>query len=634
MMKPKSCLNRPPAIRRVAALAALLGLSLTAAAQKVFFEDFEGLTLGPSREEGVFAPNVWTKTPPPGWTVDDSQMPGIGTPQDGVIEWAGWSFASREWWVRTAGDQRRSDFTFGQGAVLIADPDEWDDAAHAKGFWNGFISSGTIQITNAPANSLVLAFDSSWRPEALDDSGASFPTAEGGSAINNQTGLVFSTFNGGGTNQVVRYESTRTLPDGVTENPFFKEDKTKSDGTNPDEIANTNEPVIVPLNNPAGDSTLKLTFGMIEAANDWWWAVDNIAVGRPPLLTGVSATGVGFRVRIAEALGQSVDDTKPVTVAVDGVAKTPVTVTRDGSLIYAAHSQAPDVYEPRSRHVVTVSFTATGGRPVTDTIAFTAPGYTTVSTTPAVITATVTSPTYFTVDAAKGASLKLDGVAVTPASVAPFATETASGLVIRYAVATPLPPGSLHTLAVTFTTDGNRQVTDTVPFVAATFRAVPPELGTDLGQVAQPGMRWRTHQLAEGRANSTALVEQQMAGQLGASIHDTNGQNAAGFFEVPYVNFEQGGSAAGIFRADGENELAVPDESIPGIPGTTGSTDNIGGEALAYVEIPTAGIYTMVVRSDDGFEVSVGNATNPRYFHLGGYDGGRGDGPTEFYFSV
>ena len=81
---------------RGAIVAALLGAASGAQAQKAFFEDFEGLTLGPNREEGVAGLNVWTKSAPAGWTADDTGMPGLGTATDGVIEWAGWSFANKD----------------------------------------------------------------------------------------------------------------------------------------------------------------------------------------------------------------------------------------------------------------------------------------------------------------------------------------------------------------------------------------------------------------------------------------------------------------------------------------------------------------------------------------------------------
>jgi hypothetical protein len=632
-------LRVPGALMGVGIMVAMLGAASTASAQKAFFEDFEGLVLGPNQEEALAGIKVWTKTPPTGWTIDDSGMPGMGNPAtDGVVEWAGWSFADRGWWTRTAGDQRRSDFTFGLGTVMIADPDEWDDAAHAKGFFNSYISTPEIDLTGFAPNTLVLAFDSSWRPEARDDGGANWPTAEDGSPINNQTGLVWTTFNAGTTNEIVRWESTRTLADGFTDNPFFKSDLLKSDPTNPDEVSHSNEAVIIPLNNAAGQNSLKLTFGLVEAANDWWWAVDNIAVGVPPLVTSVSGTGVAVRARVSEALGKNVDETRPILLEIDGLQVSPVTVTRQDNLVFVGYDQSPSVYMPGSRHTVTVKFTATDGRQVTDGGAFTAPSYTTVASTPAFVTATVVNPPYFQVDTTKPVTVRLNGTSVTPGSVTPFDDGTRSGLTVRYGLPTALVPNSQNTFEVTFTTVGGAVVVDSVSFVAADFRTLDPQLATPLGTGAQPGMRWRTHQLATARANEISLAEEQLRGLLGPSIHDTTFQNAGGYFEIAEVNFEQIGNLAGIFNAFAEGELGIADSPIPGIPGLLPSgdfsTDNIAGEARAYVEIPAPGIYTMVVRSDDGFQVSVGNQTNPTFQVLGSFNGGRGDAPTEFYFQA
>ena len=91
---------------------------------------------------------AWTRTGPEGWTVDSSGVPGNsedhvgyladadedgdGFPDnDGVTEWAGWSFADYNWWVQVAGDQSRSAFSLARNVVAVADPDEWDDKAHA-----------------------------------------------------------------------------------------------------------------------------------------------------------------------------------------------------------------------------------------------------------------------------------------------------------------------------------------------------------------------------------------------------------------------------------------------------------------------------------------------------------------------
>ena len=86
----------------------------------IYYEDFSSLELGPNINEGAAGAEVYTKVPPSGWTVDDSDVPGVVTKStfdsnglnrdndltddtlDGVTEWAGWSFADLDWWVEAA----------------------------------------------------------------------------------------------------------------------------------------------------------------------------------------------------------------------------------------------------------------------------------------------------------------------------------------------------------------------------------------------------------------------------------------------------------------------------------------------------------------------------------------------------
>jgi len=219
----------------------------------IFFEDFEGLALGSNVDEGIITgagglqTNVWTKTAPTGWTIDDTGVPGAGDPaQDGVTEWAGWSFAKLSFWS-AAGGQNRSDFTKASGTVAVADSDEWDDVTHAAGNMATYLKTSSINIAGQAANTLLLKFDSSWRAE------------------DPQKGNVTVSYDGGAPVEVLRFES-------VAASPFFHD--------------NRNESVSVPLHNPAGAGAMRITFGYFETRNNWWWAVDNIEVQ-----AGASAPG-------------------------------------------------------------------------------------------------------------------------------------------------------------------------------------------------------------------------------------------------------------------------------------------------------------------------------------------------------
>ncbi len=207
-------------------------------------EDFEGLPLGPNVDETTVGDKVWTKTPPSGWTIDDKGVPGAGTPQDGVTEWAGWSFANRVWWTTAAADQTRSMFTKGVGTVAVADPDEWDDLGHAAGRYNTYLSTPPIDVSNAKPGSVVLTFDSSWRPEFAD--------------YGEQSGNLKVSFDGGPAKELFLWLSD-------TASPKFKPDS-------------QNETVTIKIDNPAGATTMVLTFGLFNCGNNWWWAIDNVVV--------------------------------------------------------------------------------------------------------------------------------------------------------------------------------------------------------------------------------------------------------------------------------------------------------------------------------------------------------------------
>jgi hypothetical protein len=148
---------------------------------------------------------------------------------------------------------------------------------------------------------------------------------------------------------------------------------------------------------------------------------------------------------------------------------------------------------------------------------------------------------------------------------------------------------------------------------------------TATGTATEAGMIWRTHQSPTNRATSIATVENQLAGLLGPSVHDVTGE-VNGVFPIDFVNFDQAAGEAGNFTASGAGELGVSDTIVPGLPGGPESnlTDFVAGEARAFIEIPAAGLYSMVVNSDDGFRVTVGTTNNPVAQVLGVFDGGRG----------
>ncbi|MGL4512604.1 MAG: PEP-CTERM sorting domain-containing protein [Lacipirellulaceae bacterium] len=265
------------------ALAATLCGAASAPAQVLFSENFDSLTLGGSVNERagagrVTVPATEPGTQPfpaafsksnPGWTIDNNLGTYDGAPTIGnagvptlgtrVQEWEGWSFAEKTFWI-TADDQQRSQFTKGTNVVAVADNDEWDDLGTRTGFYNTGLNSPSFPV--AEGVSYGVGFDSSWRPESLDDSYNDLvPSALDNT--NTQAVEIIAKFDVGGQVQIVKWDSVGT-------SPFFK-------------AANTNETFASDgtgffFTAPAGATSASISFNQVNAANDWWWAIDNIKV--------------------------------------------------------------------------------------------------------------------------------------------------------------------------------------------------------------------------------------------------------------------------------------------------------------------------------------------------------------------
>ncbi|MCE2401722.1 hypothetical protein J4G08_12665 [Candidatus Poribacteria bacterium] len=223
----------------------------------LFEEDFEAVKLEDSIEEGVKGVKVWSGIPPEGWEITNENPKDLGMP-----EWRTWAIVDLEWWRQTAGDQERSQFTTKQkdgkgiGNGAVSDPDEWDDwevngDPDGKSAWNGHLITPSIKIKGATAESLVLTFDSSWRP---DDP---------------QRGEITVSFDGGKEERILLFESSgvQTL---VTIPTLKKNEERLND------LEQVNETLEIPIDNPADAAEMVVSFGLLNARNDWWWAIDNI----------------------------------------------------------------------------------------------------------------------------------------------------------------------------------------------------------------------------------------------------------------------------------------------------------------------------------------------------------------------
>jgi hypothetical protein len=182
--------------------------------------------------------------------------------------------------------------------------------------------------------------------------------------------------------------------------------------------------------------------------------------------------------------------------------------------------------------------------------------------------------------------------------------------------------------------------TTTLSFTVGNYTSIPATAALAATPTTR-GFSWRVHQVdsATDLANTTARTEQQLAGLLGPNVADPAAQsNASGpsttpvptdlplEFTIPTViNYKDAPGGSGSFTGDFD---------FPGIPGTTGSDNNIAGEVLAGIEFPAAGVYRLVVNSDDGFVTTIGkNPRDPSNPVLGSFEGGRGpaDSPFDIY---
>ncbi len=239
-------------------------------------EDFEKLPLGPAVFEVPLNGDGldWTATAPAGFSVDNSAMPPGGVP-----EWTGWTFANKDFWAN-AGGQSRNLFTRGTGTVAIGDTDEWDDVQRPTNAFNSLFRTPSIDLTNVTSNSVVLEFDSSFRPENVV-------------RPNNQTGVVEVSYDEGTTwSNLLTLDTTNT-----------------SHVVSPIVASNIDERRVVTINN-GNSGSMTLRFG-VTGTNDYWWAIDNIeirgdVVGLP--FAGISVpTTWNVTTADTDTLGLSID---------------------------------------------------------------------------------------------------------------------------------------------------------------------------------------------------------------------------------------------------------------------------------------------------------------------------------------
>ena len=155
---------------------------------------------------------------------------------------------------------------------------------NSLGVYETLLSTPAIALDNVAANTVLLAFDSSWRPE-FDSS--------------NQSADLSVKFDDGEPNVLFTWISDPN------------DDNFKGEAID--------EQVLLPLNNPEGANTMIITWRMFDAGNDWWWAIDNVTVTAGDEIPDprVSA-GLDFVLAELADTGISKFDQDSIKLSVDG----------------------------------------------------------------------------------------------------------------------------------------------------------------------------------------------------------------------------------------------------------------------------------------------------------------------------
>lgn len=220
-----------------AKLAAKVGPDMTG---YLLAEDFESVAseLKPAVDLNVPAGMLgWTRTPPSGWSITNAPAMPQGTQEE-----QGWSFMSKQFWFASDG-QDRSNFTRGLGIVAVADPDDWDDhgSPSSRGRFDSTLTSPAVAIP-AGTSTLYLGFDSHYRQESP------------------QEAEVTVAFDTGQPVQVLHYSSA------TSGNTNHGQDQ-------------QNRFVSLPFSVPSGATTVKVSFRIFNAGNNWYWSLDHIRLG-------------------------------------------------------------------------------------------------------------------------------------------------------------------------------------------------------------------------------------------------------------------------------------------------------------------------------------------------------------------
>lgn len=223
----------------------------------------------------------WTHATPEGWSIDNSLMPS-----GGVREWAGWSFATDDFWTNVELGQRRETSVRVRDVFAVADSDEWDDKSHAAGAFDSTLVSPAYPLTGASTATLAYATN-----YFIDGP---------------QSAEVLVSFDGGEAQSIKTY------------------------------TANTNAEERLVFDVPAGAQTAQFRFHY-TGTNSAFWAVDRVALGQDaapvdttkPVATLVAPTAAGPM----PALTLRVEATDDI-----GLQRIVANIYKDGTLVKSTQS--------------------------------------------------------------------------------------------------------------------------------------------------------------------------------------------------------------------------------------------------------------------------------------------------------
>ena len=218
----------------------------------------------------------------------------------------------------------------------------------------------------------------------------------------------------------------------------------------------------------------------------------------------------------------------------------------------------------------------------------------------------------------------LNGTVLNPATTsytAPFTTNLYT--------APTLPSGSTNTVVLSFADNGIPVVHTNVQFsfVVVTYPTLPASYAAT-AVTSQPGFTERIFQGGSATVSTVELADTMLAGlyyntangQLFPNLATTNTDGSWTFLQSGTINYSVGAPAnAGDFTGDAQ---------YPGMPGTTGSTNNFAYEAVTYLYLAAPGLYTLGINSDDGFRLTCLDK------QVGIVDAGRGAADTLCYVAV